>query len=226
MNQPIPRGVTVQPSSRPSTTMTARGIGSRSSPIVIDDDDDIAQPSPITVDSGSSSSRSVTPPQESLSMVKAQDPIPAKPEESNRLKNNIGYSILVRMGYKPGQGLGVNLEGVTSPVKACTRFQKFPAGLGASNAWGGSSKIAQRIEENGTTTIEPRSIPTTTKPVHETTTSIPKDNIKLLRSSEATPAPLPRSASSKPPPVSSKVGPALRRRSTPVHDNACRSILP
>lgn len=94
-----------------STTMTAKGIGSRSSPIVIDDDDDVAQPSPITVSSGSSSSRSMTPLQESPGMVKAQDFIPAEPAESNRLKNNIGYSILVRMGYKPGHGLGTNLEG-------------------------------------------------------------------------------------------------------------------
>ena len=91
--------------------MTARGIGSRSSPIVIDDDDDIAQPSPITVDSGSSSSRSVTPPQESFGLVKRQDTVPANPEESDRLQNTIGYSILVRMGYKPGLGLGMNLEG-------------------------------------------------------------------------------------------------------------------
>jgi hypothetical protein len=91
--------------------MTARGIGSRSSPIVIDDDDDLAHPSPITVDSGSSSSRSVTPPQESLGMVKAQDPTSANVEEPDDLKSNIGYSILVRMGYKPGLGLGMNLEG-------------------------------------------------------------------------------------------------------------------
>ena len=44
-------------------------------------------------------------------MVKAQGPIPANSEESDRLKSNIGYSILVRMGYKPGLGLGMNLEG-------------------------------------------------------------------------------------------------------------------
>lgn len=89
----------------------ARGIGSRSSPIVIDDDDDIAHPSPITVDSGSSSPRSVTPPQESLGMVKTQHPIPVNKRRSDALKSNIGYSMLVRMGYKPGLGLGMNLEG-------------------------------------------------------------------------------------------------------------------
>ena len=45
-------------------------------------------------------------------MVKAQDPIPAN---SEGLKKNIGYSILVRMGYKPGLGLGMNLEGNRLP---------------------------------------------------------------------------------------------------------------
>ncbi len=53
----------------------------------------------------------MTPPQESLGTVKALGPIPANPEEFDRLKNSIGYSILVRMGYKPGLGLGMNLEG-------------------------------------------------------------------------------------------------------------------
>jgi hypothetical protein len=48
-------------------------------------------------------------------MVKAQVPTPAIPEESDGLKSNIGYSILVRMGYKPGLGLGMNLEGNRSP---------------------------------------------------------------------------------------------------------------
>ncbi len=53
----------------------------------------------------------MTSPQEPLGTAKAQDPIPAPPEQLDRMKNNIGYSILVRMGYKPGFGLGMNLEG-------------------------------------------------------------------------------------------------------------------
>ncbi|KAH9006125.1 hypothetical protein EDB86DRAFT_2871813 [Lactarius hatsudake] len=200
--------------------MTIRGLGSRSSPIVIDDDDDIGQPSPITVNSGSSSSRSVTPPQGSLGMVKA---VPANPEEFDRLKNSIGYSILVRMGYKPGLGLGMNLEGVTNPLKACTRPQKIiPAGLGASNVWDESSKIAQCTEENDTTAIKPRSIPITTNHVHETSSSPPKDKTTLPRGSsnhESPTVPLPRNTSSNPPAVSSSVDVT----SQGVHDDGKRN---
>ncbi|KAH8994476.1 hypothetical protein EDB92DRAFT_1849443 [Lactarius akahatsu] len=199
--------------------MTIRGIGSRSSPIVIDDDDDIGQPSPITVNSGSSSSRSVTPPQGSLGMVKAQDPVPANPEEFDRLKNSIGYSILVRMGYKPGLGLGMNLEGVTSPLKACTRSQKIPAGLGASNVWDGSSKIAQCTEETDTTATKPRTIPTTTKHVHETSSSLPKDKTTLARGSSNHESPTVSLPSSNPPAVSSSVDVT----SQGVHDDGKRN---
>ncbi|KAH9036158.1 hypothetical protein EDB85DRAFT_2143297 [Lactarius pseudohatsudake] len=199
--------------------MTIRGIGSRSSPIVIDDDDDIGQPSPITVNSGSSSSRSVTPPQGSLGMVKAQDPVPANPEEFDRLKNSIGYSILVRMGYKPGLGLGMNLEGVTNPLKACTRSQKIPAGLGASNVWDGSSKIAQCTEETDTTAIKPRSIPITTKHVHETSSSLPKDKTTLPRGSSNHESPTVSLPSNNPPAVSSSVDVT----SQGVHDDGKRN---
>ncbi|KAH9174914.1 hypothetical protein EDB89DRAFT_1948551 [Lactarius sanguifluus] len=188
--------------------MTIKGLGSRSSPIVIDDDDDIGQPSPITVNSGSSSSRSVTPPQGSLGMVKAQDPVPANPEEFNRLKNSIGYSILVRMGYKPGLGLGMNLEGVTNPLKTCTKSQKIPAGLGASNVWDESSKIAQCIEENDTTATKPRSIPITTK--HNKT--------RLPRSSSNH-----ENASSNPPAVSSRVHDDGKRNGDPTKAPSSKS---
>ncbi|KAH9067593.1 hypothetical protein EDB87DRAFT_1584134 [Lactarius vividus] len=202
--------------------MTIRGIGSRSSPIVIDDDDDIGKPSPITVNSGSSSSRSVTPPQGSLGTVKAQDPVPANPEEFDRLKNSIGYSILVRMGYKPGLGLGMNLEGVTNPLKACTRSQKIPTGLGASNVWDRSSKIAQCTEENDTTATQPRPIPITTKHVHETSPSLPRDQTTLSRNSSNHESPtvsLPRNAPSNPPAVSTSVDATSRG----VHDDGKRN---
>ncbi|KAI9441677.1 hypothetical protein H4582DRAFT_1934198 [Lactarius indigo] len=205
--------------------MAIRGIGSRSSPIVIDDDDIIGQSSPITVNSGSSSSRSVTPPQGSLGMVKAQDPVPANPEEFHRLKNSIGYSILVRMGYKPGHGLGMNLEGVTSPLKACTRSQKIPAGLGASNVQDQSSKIAQCTEENDTTQTKSRTIPITTKHVRETSSSLPRDQTTLPRGSSNHESPtvsLPRNASSNPPAISSSVDVTFRA----VHGDGKRNVDP
>ena len=117
------------------------------------------------------------------------------------------------------------LSGVTSPVKAYTRFQKFPAGLGASNAWGNPSKIAQGTEENTTTTpTKPRSIPATTKHIHETSSSLPRDKTILPPSSSIHESPrtsLPRSALSNPPAVTSSV---LGRGSTPVHDNGKRNI--
>lgn len=164
-------------------------------------------------------------------MVKTQDPIPANPEDFDRLKNNIGYSILVRMGYKPGLGLGMNLEGVTSPVRACARFQKFPAGLGASRVWDGSSKDAQCTAEDSKTTIKPLSIPTTTtttmKPVHEISPSLPRGkNIHSRGSSnhEPPPASLPKSASSNSLAVSSNVGSTFPSGPTPVHDDSKRNV--
>jgi G-patch domain len=91
--------------------MAFGGIGSRSSPIVIDDDDDDALPLPSArVDSSSSTlPKDCTPPQP-VDLTEAWDPTPARQE--NQLRTGKGYSILVRMGYKPGYGLGVNLEGI------------------------------------------------------------------------------------------------------------------
>jgi hypothetical protein len=96
--------------------MALGGIGSRTSPIVIDDDDDDdgLPPPRAKVDSKSSTSLKETPPQLSIlaDMVEARDSTPARKE--NQLTSGKGYSILVRMGYKPGHGLGVNLEGIRS----------------------------------------------------------------------------------------------------------------
>jgi len=95
--------------------MTIVGIGSRSSPIIIDDDDG---PIPPKVKAGSSSLSSVkgTPPQQSIlaDMVPARDTTPARQENPDQLRSGKGYSILIRMGYKPGCGLGANLEGIRS----------------------------------------------------------------------------------------------------------------
>lgn len=97
--------------------MVARGVGSRSSPIIIDDDDDSSQiPSRTKVNPNSSTLPAKTPPQESIvaDTPQAQDPIPPRRQHPDQSRNGIGYSILVRMGYKPGHGLGVNLEGIRS----------------------------------------------------------------------------------------------------------------
>jgi len=109
--------------------MAVVGMGSRSSPIVIDDDDD--DDGPIVIDdsdsdgpippkakAGSSSSSSVkrTPPLQSTptpaDIAPARDTTPVRQENPDQLRNGKGYSILIRMGYKPGFGLGVNLEGI------------------------------------------------------------------------------------------------------------------
>jgi G-patch protein len=89
--------------------MAIVGIGSRSSPIVIDDDDDDDGSIPPRAKSDSSSSSSVKeiPPQQSI-----RDTTPARQEKPDQLTSGKGYSMLVRMGYKPGHGLGVNLEGI------------------------------------------------------------------------------------------------------------------
>jgi hypothetical protein len=97
--------------------MAVCGIGSRSSPIVIDDDDDDGLPPPgAKIDSNTSTSPTkATPPQQPIpaDLAGAWDPTPARRE--NQLTSGKGYSILVRMGYKPGHGLGMNLEG-TCPL--------------------------------------------------------------------------------------------------------------
>ena len=96
--------------------MTVSGIGSRTSPIIIDDDDDdVPPPSRPKVNANSSTSPAEAPPQESiLAGSIARKPTSARQGPPDQLRNGIGYSILVRMGYKPGYGLGVNLEGIRS----------------------------------------------------------------------------------------------------------------
>jgi hypothetical protein len=97
-------------------TARTRGTGSRSSPIVIDDDDDDKdQPLRNKVKSGPFAAHKDTPPYTQNTVfansAKTRDSVPARREEQGQLRNGIGYAILVRMGYKPGRGLGVNLEG-------------------------------------------------------------------------------------------------------------------
>lgn len=99
--------------------MVVVGMGSRSSPIVIDDDDDddddVVLISPKAKANPSSSSLvKGTPPRQSTpaDITPARDTTPARQENPDQLRSGKGYSILVRMGYKPGHGLGVNLEGI------------------------------------------------------------------------------------------------------------------
>jgi hypothetical protein len=95
--------------------MAVVGTGSRSSPIVIDDDEDDA-PIPLKAKADTSSSSSVkgTLPQKSTpaDIAPARDTTPARQENPDQITSGKGYSILVRMGYKPGCGLGVNFEGI------------------------------------------------------------------------------------------------------------------
>ena len=96
--------------------MAIVGIGSRSSPIVIDDDDDDDSPIPPRAKARSSSSSSVkgTPPKQSTpaDIAPARDTTSTRQEKPDQLTTGKGYSILLGMGYKPGYGLGVNLEGI------------------------------------------------------------------------------------------------------------------
>lgn len=113
-------------------------------------------------------------------------------------------------------------------MKACTRFQKFPAGLGASNARSGSSKPPQHTKQTGTTTTKPRSrsrtIPAAAKgrssSLHRDKTILPRSSISHV----PPPSSPPRSASSNPPAISSSLGSAFRGRSTPVHDDGKRNV--
>ena len=95
--------------------MAVVGVGSRSSPIIIDDDEDDA-PIPLKAKAVASSSSLVkgTPPQKSTpaDIAPVRDTTPARQENPDQITSSKGYSILVRMGYKPGYGLGVNFEGI------------------------------------------------------------------------------------------------------------------
>jgi hypothetical protein len=92
--------------------MTAHGIVSRTSPIIVDDDDDDL----ISPSRASTSTSPPKTPQEPIDVdsIEVRNTTHSKSKQgpSGQLKNGIGYSILVRMGYKPGHGLGVNLEGI------------------------------------------------------------------------------------------------------------------
>jgi hypothetical protein len=96
--------------------MAIVGVGSRSSPIVIDDDDDDdpIPPKAKAYSSSSSTMKGTPPPHQSTlaDIAQAPDTTPARQEKPDQLTSGKGYSILTRMGYKPGHGLGVNLEGI------------------------------------------------------------------------------------------------------------------
>jgi hypothetical protein len=94
--------------------MIVRGIGSRTSPIVIEDDDDDTMTSSRTKVNPNASTSPPKTPQEQIDVdnIRLQNTTSSRRAPSDPPKNGIGYSILVRMGYKPGHGLGVNLEGI------------------------------------------------------------------------------------------------------------------
>ena len=58
-----------------------------------------------------------------------------EPSKSKRPSMNVGWEIIRRIGYKKGQGLGLEGKGMKEPVKACDRegrgglgFDQFPDG--------------------------------------------------------------------------------------------------
>ncbi|KAI0251173.1 hypothetical protein BJV78DRAFT_1213202, partial [Lactifluus subvellereus] len=116
-----------------------------------DDDDDKVQPQRNKVNLGPSTVHTETPPhvQESVfaNVAKARDSIPARREESEQSGNGIGYSILVRMGYKPGHGLGVNLEGqCKAPNIPCGPRCKSPSASSSSHP---ISPISKHVNKTG-----------------------------------------------------------------------------
>jgi hypothetical protein len=103
--------------------MATSGIGSHSSPIIIDDsddDDDILVMSPPTTKARPypSTTPVETPQQEPIDVdsIEAPNPTFVRQGSPDQLKDGVGYAILRRMGYQPGHGLGVNLEGIRHPT--------------------------------------------------------------------------------------------------------------
>ncbi|TFY70939.1 hypothetical protein EVG20_g2062 [Dentipellis fragilis] len=137
--------------------MTTYGLGSCSSPIVIDDSDDetaddflVAQelrpenpgqptPSPPRTLSDQEASDCVT--ESSTSRVSRKD------QTCKGIKAGKGYQLLVRMGFQPGYGLGPRLEGPTNPLELHLRHSKPLAGIGAPIS-GGKKRAWKHILED------------------------------------------------------------------------------
>lgn len=122
--------------------MVTYGLGSSTSPIIIDDSDDESADARLVAQQLQPTSTATSPsPPGSARMVE----VPSSetnddehilvsddsPEElAETIREGKGYNILLRMGYRPGQGLGPHLEGLTRPITTSLKRKWYQAGLG------------------------------------------------------------------------------------------------
>ncbi|KAA1472479.1 hypothetical protein DENSPDRAFT_183393 [Dentipellis sp. KUC8613] len=121
--------------------MAAYGLGSCSSPIVIEDsDDEAADDLAVAEELRPDSPGQPTPsPPRTLSDQESPDWVAeSSASKSTRedqtckgIKAGKGYQLLVRMGFRPGYGLGPQLEGPPNPLEPDLRRGKPLAGIGA-----------------------------------------------------------------------------------------------
>ncbi|KIJ61584.1 hypothetical protein HYDPIDRAFT_31189 [Hydnomerulius pinastri MD-312] len=117
--------------------MVVRGAGSISSPIVISDDEDeaVVESQLKAVDSDSSllaeaddleeaTPPDVNPPYEGLS------PNVRDVHTSSSVAKTVGYSMALRMGFRPGHGLGLQLDGRVEPLSPGLKRKRTDTGIG------------------------------------------------------------------------------------------------
>ncbi|KAH9956491.1 hypothetical protein BC827DRAFT_749743 [Russula dissimulans] len=85
------------------------------------------------------------------------------------------------MGYKPGYGLGVNLEGVTTPVKSRLWPQRSPAGLGTNNLTSYQNGMSRNAQDANPATARYQPIPVASQHFRETSAS-PLSNTTTISS--------------------------------------------
>ncbi|TFY81958.1 hypothetical protein EWM64_g2056 [Hericium alpestre] len=144
--------------------MTARGTGSLNSPIVIDDSDDDSIDAHLVAQQLQPASLAPSPPPPDTSPTgkfsqedpKDTTPPPPPPPPPHNKSSSVeasgraitdgkGYDILVRMGYKPGFGLGPQLEGLAHPIGSKFRLNRFNAGLGGDAVAANLSTQADQV---------------------------------------------------------------------------------
>ncbi|KAH7923079.1 hypothetical protein BV22DRAFT_1130921 [Leucogyrophana mollusca] len=106
--------------------MTAHGVGSMSSPIVISDDEDEAfVDNHLLAPTNSSES-------EDQDMDTSEEPVrkPYALRPPFAMTQTLGYKMVLRMGYLPGRGLGRELDGQVEPVGVGLKRKRLDCGIG------------------------------------------------------------------------------------------------
>ncbi|KAG6334964.1 hypothetical protein ID866_4120 [Astraeus odoratus] len=139
--------------------MTLRGVGSISSPIIISDDEDEAfVESQLTAESSSLNSAGVHDLTERTAPLGHTLPtLCAHPATTGDLRavpseiaKSVGYSMALRMGFRPGHGLGFQLDGRVEPVSMTIKRKRTDSGIGFQ----GSPEDLESRLQNGPSKVD------------------------------------------------------------------------